>query len=304
MNATVICPVYNGENYIKGLHDSILKQKLQSDIKIDILYLLTESKDKSEQILKDINAKYIKIKKNEFSHSLTREKAALSVNTDIIVFISQDIKIERTDWLNNLIQPIILGECEASFSRQLTEDKSIEKYTRINNYPCESRIVSKDDIEELGLLTFFYSDASSAIKADLYKELNAYDNKKLIINEDMYLAEKIICSGHRIKYCADSVICHSHTFTLGQLFSRYFDTGVFFADNKQFSGYNANSSGFSMLFSVFSNSLKDKNIKVIIRIVPDFAARFLGSFLGKRYKSLPKNMVKRYSSAKNYWDEK
>ena len=52
MNATVICPVYNGENYIKGLHDSILKQKLQSDIKIDILYLLTESKDKSEQILK------------------------------------------------------------------------------------------------------------------------------------------------------------------------------------------------------------------------------------------------------------
>ena len=99
MNATVICPVYNGENYIKGLHDSILKQKLQSDIKIDILYLLTESKDKSEQILKDINAKYIKIKKSEFSHSLTREKAALSVNTDIIVFISQDIKIETTDWL-------------------------------------------------------------------------------------------------------------------------------------------------------------------------------------------------------------
>ena len=43
-----------------------------------------------------------------------------------------------------------MKENEASFSRQICDNQSIEKYTRINNYPKESRIVSKKDTERLG----------------------------------------------------------------------------------------------------------------------------------------------------------
>lgn len=49
-------------------------------------------------------------------------------------------------------------------------------------------MISKKDINKYGLLTFFYSDASLAVKASVYKELNGYDNKRLLINEDMYFA--------------------------------------------------------------------------------------------------------------------
>ncbi len=55
-------------------------------------------------------------------------------------------------------------------------------------------MVSKKDINKYGLLTFFYSDASSAVKTSVYKELNGYDNKRLLINEDMYFAEKAYTS--------------------------------------------------------------------------------------------------------------
>ena len=67
-------------------------------------------------------------------------------------------------------------------------------------------MVSKKDINKYGLLTFFYSDASSAVKTSVYKELNGYDNKRLLINEDMYFAEKLIQAGYRIKYCSDSEV--------------------------------------------------------------------------------------------------
>ena len=181
----------------------------------------------------------------DFSHSTTREMMAEKATGEIIVFISQDIKIKNDVWLNNLIASIIHGECEASFSRQIGEDNGIEKYTREKNYPAESRVVSKDDIEKYQIRTFFYSDASSAVLAKIYRELNAYDGKRMPTNEDMYFAHKLINAGYRIKYCADSEVYHSHDFTFKQLYKRYYDTGIFFKQNPYFKKYKGNESGFA-----------------------------------------------------------
>lgn len=180
----------------------------------EIKYVLTESKDKTEEKLVNLNLKYRKIKKEEFSHGLTREIEAFESKADILVFITQDIKILRDDWLYNLTRSIIEGQVDACYSRQLCDNNTIEKYTRECNYPENSKIVSIDDIEELGLKTFFFSDASSAIKRETFIKLNGYDHKKLLINEDMYIAYKLIMNGYKIKYCADSEVVHSHVFTL------------------------------------------------------------------------------------------
>ncbi|MGG7153460.1 glycosyltransferase family 2 protein, partial [Clostridium neonatale] len=142
MKISIICPIYDGEQYIEPLNDNILNQDLKDDQELEILYALTRSSDRSEYILKSLNYKYTVIEPSDFSHSKTREMMASKATGDIIVFISQDIKIKNNVWLNNLITPIINGECEASFSRQICENNTIEKYTREKNYPEESRIVS------------------------------------------------------------------------------------------------------------------------------------------------------------------
>lgn len=50
MNIDIICPLYNAEQYIEELHKSILKQK---NVRLNsINYVLTESKDNTEHILK------------------------------------------------------------------------------------------------------------------------------------------------------------------------------------------------------------------------------------------------------------
>lgn len=291
MKISIICPLYNAKNYLKILHEKLLAQENIDSYEVEIKYVLTECKDNTEELLKEINADYKKIKKEEFSHSKTREDMAFSIETDIIVFISQDVKMKNEKWLTNLVTPIIKGEAEASFSRQLPENNTIEKYVREKNYPAQCRVVSKNDIDRLGVLTFFYSDASSAIKASVYKELNGYDGKRLIINEDMYLAEKLINAGYKIKYCADSEIYHSHVFTLKELYERYFDTGVFFKQNSQFLNYKSNESGMALAKYVFKSALKEKNISVLINILPNFGARFIGNELGKRYDKLSKNFV-------------
>lgn len=278
MKVEIICPLYNAEQYIEKLHDNIKKQK---NVDFSARYLLTESKDNTESILKNKKLKYDKIKKEDFSHSFTRENAAKISKADIIVFITQDVEIEDENWLYYLVKDIISGEVSATYSRQITKFNNLEKYTREKNYPEHSKIVSKEDIDTLGLKTFFFSDAASAIKKDVFKELNYYDGKKLPISEDMYIAYKLITNGHKIKYCSDSVVYHSHNFKLRELYDRYKLTGKFFKQNSYLDQYGTNSTGGSLAKYVLKRSIEEKNIKAIIRFPFDMGARFIGMKAGK-----------------------
>lgn len=280
MTIDIICPLYNSEEYIEKLHNSIIKQK---EVNIsNIRYVLTESTDNTEKFLIDNNLYYHKIKRDEFSHSLSRENEAMKSDSDILVFITQDIVIEDEYWLHNLVKPIINNESEAAFSRQLAKTNGIEKYTRERNYPETSYVNTKEDINTKGLDTFFFSDASSAIKTSIFKELNGYDGKNLPTNEDMYIAHKIITNGYRIKYCADSKVIHSHTFTLKQLYRRYYLTGVFMKQNSYLDEYGTIKSGGSLAMYILKRALKEFNIKVLFRFVPDMLARYIGMRKGKR----------------------
>ena len=279
MNVDIICPLYNAEKYIENLNYSIKKQK-NVDIN-SINYILTESNDKSEDILKKLNITYKKIKKEEFSHSIVRENVAKKSNSDILVFVTQDVNIVREDWLENLIKPIINNEAEACFSRQLTKYDNIEKYIREKNYPENSYIVNKDSLKTMGTRAFFFSDASSAIRTDIFKKLNGYDGKKLPTNEDRYIAYKIITNGYRIKYCSDSEVYHSHNFTLKELYKRYYDTGIFYKQNSYLDKYGTTKTGGGLAKYVLKRAIQDKNGKVLLRFLPDMFARFIGMKMGK-----------------------
>ena len=276
----IICPLYNAEKYIEPLHKSLL---MQEEIKInEIKYVLTESNDNSENILKKNKLNYKKIKKSNFSHSLVRENAAKESKADIVVFISQDIVIENVDWLEKLVSSIINDEADACYSRQLTKYNNIEKYTRENNYPDKSTMKTKKDIDKLGLKTFFFSDASSAINRKVFEKLNYYDNKDLPINEDMYIAYKLIMNDYRIKYCADSIVYHSHNFKLKELYNRYKLTGRFFKENSYLDQYGTTSSGASLAKYVLKRILQEKRFLLLFRFPFDMAARLFGMKAGKK----------------------
>lgn len=277
MSIDIICPLYNAEKLIEKLNESFLKQE-KVQLK-EIKYILTESDDSTEEILKKNKFKYRKIKKENFSHSLVREEAAFESKADIVVFVTQDIVIESNDWLYNLTKDIN-DEIICTYSRQISKFNNIEKYTRESNYPNKSIIKSKKDIKKLGLKTFFNSDASCAINRKKFKELNGYDNKNLPISEDMYYAYKVIMNNYKIKYCADSVIYHSHKFTLKQIYERYKLTGKFFKENSYLNEYGTNESGFALAKYIFKRIFEEKRIFLLFRYPFDMAARLIGMKVG------------------------
>ena len=289
MTIDIICPLYNAEKMVLPLKASIDKQK---NVKLkSIRFVLTDSTDKTEEILKQNNIEYTKISKEDFSHSKTREDAAMNSDADIVVFITQDIEIQKEDWLEKLVAPIILGEADAAFSRQLPRYKNIEKYTREKNYPAESYVNSKEDIEKKGLKAFFFSDASSAIKLSTFKKLGGYDGKRLPINEDMYFAYKLIMNNYKIKYCADSEVVHSHKFTLKEVYDRYRLTGRFMEENNYLDQFGTTKAGGGLAKYILIRSLKEFNVGVWFRFFPDMMTRWFGMRRGK--KDVRKNFNKK-----------
>lgn len=274
MNVDIICPLYNAEKYLVNLHNSF---KMQENVKVNsIRYVVTKGNDNTEEIVKNLDCEYKVIEAKDFSHSITREKEAFDSKADIIAFVTQDVIIKRKDWLEKLIEPIKNNEADASYSRQICKDNSMEKYTRESNYPEVSKIVSKDDINELGLKTFFFSDAASAIKRETFVALKGYDGKDLPTNEDMYIAYKLIMNGYKIKYCAESEVIHSHKFTLKQQYKRYYDIGKFFKDNSYLNEYKVNKAGGGLAFYIIKRAIQEKNVKVILNWLPNMVVRFVG----------------------------
>lgn len=279
MNVDIICPLYNAEKYIENLDKSIKKQK-NVDIN-QIRYVLTKSKDRTEEILKEINATYKIIEPKDFSHSLTREQEAMESEADILVFITQDVIIEDDMWLYYLVKDIESGKCDAAYSKQICNNNSIEKYTRELNYPDESSYKTKADIEKMQLRTFFFSDAASAIKRETFVKLGGYDKKVFPTNEDMYIAYKLIMNGYTIKYAADSKVIHSHDFNFKEQYNRYYATGKFFKQNTYLNEYKVNDSGVKLAKYVFTRSVKDRNFKALFKFLPNMVARFIGMKAGK-----------------------
>lgn len=278
MTIDVICPLYNAENYIENLHKSLLKQNTKIN---KIVYVLTKSKDNTEKKLKELKCNYKLINPSDFSHSLTREKEAFNSKADIVVFITQDIDIRNDNWLEELAKPIINNEAAATYSRQLTKFNNIEKYTRENNYPNYDIIKDKNSIKQLGLKTFFSSDASAAIKRDVFVKLNGYDNKNLPISEDMYFSYKLIMNNYKIKYCSKSIVYHSHNFKLKEIYDRYKLTGKFFKQNSYLDNYGTTSSGSKLAIYILKRIFEDKNYKLLFRYPFDMAARLIGMKVGK-----------------------
>ena len=276
----IICPLYNAEKYIEKLHKSFL---MQEKVKINkIRYVLTESSDKTEEYLINNKIDYKKIKASEFSYSYTREEQAFESNADIVVFVTQDVVIENNDWLYELTKDINDKDIVACYSRQISKYNNIEKYTREFNYPDYDFVVSKDDLKEKGLKTFFFSDASGAISAKVFKEVNGYDQKRLPISEDMYIIYKIIMKGYKVKYCSNSIVYHSHKFTLKQIYDRYKLTGKFFKENNYLDQYGTTGSGAKLAKYILKRIIQEFRLLLLFRYPFDMAARLLGMKAGER----------------------
>ena len=283
----VVCPLYHELDSLKKLYESYF---LQTNVKINRVvfpYTLSDDEKENEEFhnfFKEKGVYYFDVKKEEFSHSLTREIAIREYCvSNIVIMMSQDIILTNDMVFYNLVRSLDSHESVYNYARQVCKYKrSIEKYIREKNYPKESFFVSQEDIEKKQVLAFFASDACSAYNREIFIKLNGYQGYNVMMNEDQLYSKVILDAGYRKKYCADAIVEHSHKYTLKQLYRRYYAAGIFYSQVPMFQQYKSTGAGKSLALYVLKQALKHFNIPVLLRWLPDMAARYLGMKKGRK----------------------
>lgn len=301
MKATIIIPTLNTQPYLPRLMNMLQSQSITDN---EIIVIDSQSEDGTRQTASSLGARVKMVKRDEFNHGRTRNVASEGASGEYLVFLTQDALPVDASLLENLVRPLEEDETIAvAYGRQIPYDhaRTIERFIRGFNYPEESRTRGREDIPELGVKTFFCSNACAIYRRDVFCRLGGFRDDT-IMNEDMEFVYRAVMAGYKVHYAADARVFHSHDYTLAEQFRRYVDIGVFFANNQHIASCARNEEeGMKYLREAASFLIRNRKTSELPHLLLDSAARFLGYRIGVNYRALPVGTMRRISMNRGYW---
>lgn len=329
MDIDVIIPVYRpGEDLVALLnrlyaqtveiHKIILVETLDEEEKTSMeeetsaegaesMESETSAEEAETSLLLHLQKKYKKIelysvKKEDFDHGMTRRMAVEKSDADIFVMMTQDALPADRKLIEKLTAPL-MGDIAVSYARQLPRKncRAIERFTRRFNYPEESLLKGKENLQVLGIKTYFCSDVCAAYRREIYEKLGGFV-EKAIFNEDMLFAAKAVEAGYKIMYAAEARVLHSHNYSISQQFRRNFDLGVSQAEHPEvFKKVPSEKEGGRMVKETTEYLFTTGKVFLIPYFYLQCMGKYAGYFLGKHYKMLPEKTIKKCTANEAYW---
>jgi rhamnosyltransferase len=226
MNSTaVIVPTYNAGSSWREFRTGLDSQGISNE---QVLIVDSSSTDGTAQLARDAGYQVLVIPKAEFSHGATRQMAANRVPwAETLVYMTQDAILCDEHSIRNLLKEFDNPAVGAAYGRQISRPAAgpIERHARLFNYPSSSLIRDFEDRKRMGFRATFFSNSFAAYRRTAFDQVGGFP-ENVIMLEDMTVAARMLMSHWKIAYCADAQVIHSHSFSLSQEFSRYFDIAV------------------------------------------------------------------------------
>lgn len=241
----------------------------------------------------------------EYDHGGTRDAGMQRSDAEIVVMMTQDAVPKNERVLEHLVRALTQDvRVAVAYARQVAtaEASILEQYTRTFNYPEESRVKGKSEIETMGIKGYFCSNVCAAYRKNIYDKLGGFE-KRIIFNEDMVYAATAIQKDYKIAYVAEAVVIHSHQYSGLELLRRHFDQGVSQAEHLQiFSNVSSESEGMKLVKETMRYLLKEKKPWFILQLCIQSGWKYVGYQLGKHYQQLPMRIRKKLTMNQKYWD--
>ena len=218
----MVIPVLNAAAFLPSLLKAILAQKPVAPA--EIILVDSHSTDNTVAIAKSYpEVKIIPV--DSFSHGRARNLGAREAQGEIIVLLTQDALPQGEHWLFHLLAPFADGQVGAVYSRQVPKDAAppTEKYFLNYHFPAGEQVRrEKNGSAPLAFKDVFFSNVSAAIRRELLVKYPFDEN--LIMSEDQQFARELLEAGYATVYQPESVVIHSHAYSLRHAFRRYFDS--------------------------------------------------------------------------------
>ena len=307
MKVSVVIPVLNAEKLLPNLLAALSSQKPVAPV--EIILVDSHSTDNTVAIAQsypDVNhaqrvVKIIPI--DSFSHGRARNLGARAAKGDIVVLLTQDAMPQDDKWLFNLLAPFTDERVGATYSRQVprADAPPTEQFFLLYNFPPGQPVRRVRPTDRA--LTFpdvFFSNVSAAVRRSLL--LRYPFDETLIMSEDQQFARDLLNAGLAVVYQPESVVIHSHCYSLATAFRRYFDsvyslTLIFPTQDLQFS-------------AAMGRCYLRREISFMLRRHPFYIpyyclynlAKVAGALAGHLGAHLPRCVARVFSLHRYHWD--
>ena len=299
---SVIIPTLNGSGSIGALLEALKGQSVVNEqIVID-----SASTDDTVAIARSWGAKTISIRREDFDHGATRNRAVTEATGDILVFMTQDALPLNRSVIENLVKILEVPGVAASYARQVPRPDASppERFARAFNYPTISLNKNRGLIPKLGVKTFFFSNVCSSVRRDVFDSLGGFP-ERVIMDEDLLFSARAILKGYSVAYVAEAEVFHSHRYTWSQQFRRYFDIGVFFGDHTWLLGYSkVDDEGARFVKEELCFLQRTGSYLWIPYVLGELMCRYGGYKLGLSYRLMPRICKRAASLHRGYWDKR
>lgn len=311
----IAIPVYRPDEKFDLLVKRILKQEV---LPKKLILMNTECEECATAVLQErvnrfvnavgeysVEVEVISVEKEEFDHGGTRYLATCHSESDYLLLMTQDAIPCNRELTEELLDAFEESEVRVAvaYGRQLASKRAgvLEHITREFNYPKESRVKTAEDMDELGIKTFFCSDVCAMYDLKLYRMLGGFE-RKTIFNEDMLYAAKAIDAGYAVYYCAEAKVIHSHSYSYTAEFKRNFDLAVSQKQHPEVFAYvSSEKEGVRFVLDTVKRLAEKGMFLEIVDFGIRTVAKYAGYLFGKNYEKIPMQYREKFSMNKGYW---
>jgi rhamnosyltransferase len=300
----LVIPTLNAGADLDRLVPALRSQSLRPS---KFLVIDSSSTDDTVARLEAIGAEVQVIDRRTFDHGGTRQRAVETlVETDIVVFLTQDAVPADPNTLQNLVGAFQNPSVGAAYGRQLPAPNAtpIAAHARLFNYPRSSELRSMADANRLGIKTAFCSNSFAAYRRKALLEAGGFP-AHAILSEDMLVVAAMLAKGWDIMYVASAQVYHSHNYTMDKEFRRYFDIGVLHGTHPEIIARFGTPAGEGWRFlhselGYLSRAAPFLIPNALVRTV----SKYLGYRLGRLASYLPTAFNRRISMNPGYWRQR
>ncbi|MDN2566003.1 glycosyltransferase family 2 protein [Aquibium sp. A9E412] len=293
---SVIIPVKNGLPHFRRVIDMVGRQEFEHPY--EVIVIDSGSTDGSKQVVPQDDPRFrlIEIPPQSFGHGRTRNLGVRESRGRLCAFLTHDALPADTRWLRELVRPLLedtrvagvfgrhAAYAEASPFTKWELDTHFENLRRWPKvWIADARAYARD--QSLRQVFHFYSDNSSCLRKSVWRRFPYPD---VDFAEDQLWAKQIVEAGYRKAFAWDSLVYHSHDYSLWERMQRSYDEARAF---RELFGYRLCASRRAVLRHALAASARDMRLAVrhgwvltspvasILRPL-DNAARQIGYYLG------------------------
>ena len=302
-HVALVIPTLNAADHLDSL---LLALRAQSFRPATFLVVDSSSTDGSPERLSAAGAEVVAIPRSQFDHGGTRQLAVdrLSPEIEIIIFLTQDALPAEDDAIARLVAAFADPEVGVAYGRQMPrlDSSEIGAHARLFNYPDESMKLRPDVATDAGVKATFCSNSFAAYRRKALEMVGGFPSGT-IFGEDAAVAGRMLLSGWAKAYVSEARVYHSHDYSLGQEFRRYFDVGVMHARApwllECFGG--AGGEGRRFVQSELRHLARHRPSAIPSAILRN-AIKFAAYHCGRSEARIPRPVKRRISLNRRYWE--